>query len=94
MAGKHQKYLPERAERIYGGKSGDGCSASFCVAMQGTFSHDLLGNFIGDTNDSVSGTGLSVIVALASDVSLFSLFFIILFYVDGYGLTNSWISQS
>ena len=52
---------------------------SFCVAMQGTFSHDLLGNFIGDTNDSVAGTGLSVIVALASDVSLFSLFFIILF---------------
>ena len=52
---------------------------SFCVAMQGTFSHDLLRNFVGSTNDTVAGTGLSVIIALASDVSLFSLFFIILF---------------
>lgn len=52
---------------------------SFCVAMQGTFSHELLGGFIGDTSSSVAGTGLSVIIALASDVSLFSLFFIILF---------------
>lgn len=52
---------------------------SFCVATQGTFSHDLLGNFIGSTTDSVADSGLSVIVALASDVSLFSLFFIILF---------------
>ena len=52
---------------------------SFCVAMQGTFSQDLLRNFVGSTNDTVAGTGLSVIIALASDVSLFSLFFIILF---------------
>lgn len=52
---------------------------SFCVAMQGTFSHDLLRNFVDSTNDTVAGTGLSVIIALASDVSLFSLFFIILF---------------
>ena len=52
---------------------------SFCVATQGTFSHDLLGNFISSTTDSVADSGLSVIVALASDVSLFSLFFIILF---------------
>lgn len=52
---------------------------AFCVAMQGTFSHDLLGNFIGSTTDSVADSGLKVIVALASDISLFSLFFIILF---------------
>ena len=52
---------------------------AFCVAMQGTFSHELLGGFIGATSSSVAGTGLSVIIALASDISLFSLFFIILF---------------
>lgn len=52
---------------------------SFCVAMQGTFAHELLGNFIGDVSDSVADSGLKVIIALASDVSLFSLFFIILF---------------
>lgn len=52
---------------------------SFCVATQGTFTHELLGNFIGDVSDSVADSGLKVIVALASDVSLFSLFFIILF---------------
>lgn len=52
---------------------------SFCVATQGTFTHELLGNFIGDVSDSVADSGLKVIIALSSDVSLFSLFFIILF---------------
>ena len=52
---------------------------SFCVATQGTFTHELLGNFIGDVSDSVADSGLKVIIALASDISLFSLFFIILF---------------
>ena len=52
---------------------------SFCVATQGTFTHELLGNFIGDVSVSVADSGLKVIIALASDVSLFSLFFIILF---------------
>lgn len=52
---------------------------SFCVSMQGSFTRDLMANFIGSTSDTVAGTGLSVIVALSSDVSLFSLFFIILF---------------
>lgn len=52
---------------------------SFCVTTQGTFTHELLGNFIGDVSDSVADSGLKVIIALASDVSLFSLFFIILF---------------
>ena len=52
---------------------------SFCVDMQGTFATDLLSNFVGSTTDTVAGSALSVIIALASDVSLFSLFFIILF---------------
>ena len=47
---------------------------SLCVALQGTFSYELLGGFIGATSSTGAGTGLSVIVALASDVSLFSLF--------------------
>ena len=68
---------------------------SLCVALQGTFSYELLGGFIGATSSTVAGTGLSVIVALASDVSLFSLFFIILFgvprgYTDGF---YSWCKQ-
>lgn len=50
-----------------------------CVGLQGSFSNDLLGVFITGTSSSVAETGLEVIVALASDVSLFSLFFIILF---------------
>ena len=50
-----------------------------CVGLQGSFSSDLLGVFITGTSSSVADTGLEVIVALASDVSLFSLFFIILF---------------
>ena len=56
-------------QRLYG----------FCTNLQGTFATDLLGNLIGSTTDTVAGSALSVIVALASDISLFSLFFIILF---------------
>ena len=52
---------------------------SFCVNMQGTFASELLGNFISGTSDTMADTGLAVIFALASDISLFSLFFIILF---------------
>jgi hypothetical protein len=52
---------------------------AFCVALQGTFALDLLGSFVGSTTETVADSGLSVIIALASDVSLFSLFFIILF---------------
>ena len=52
---------------------------SFCVSMQGSFTRDLMANFIGSTSDTVAGTALSVVVALSSDVSLFGLFFIILF---------------
>jgi hypothetical protein len=52
---------------------------TFCTSLQGTFASDLLASFIGSTSDTVAGSALSVIAALASDVSLFSLFFIILF---------------
>jgi len=52
---------------------------SFCVNLQGTSSSDLLGNFISGTTTTVADSGLTVIMALAMDVSLFSLFFIILF---------------
>lgn len=52
---------------------------SFCVNMQGTFATELLGNFISGTSDTMADTGLTVIFALASDISLFSLFFMILF---------------
>lgn len=47
---------------------------SFCVNMQGTFATELLGNFISGTSDTMADTGLAVIFALASDISLFSLF--------------------
>ena len=52
---------------------------SFCISMQGSFTRDLMGSFIGSTSDTVAGTALSVVVALSSDISLFGLFFIILF---------------
>ena len=52
---------------------------SFCINMQGTFASELLGNFISGTSDTMADTGLAVIFALASDISLFSLFFMILF---------------
>ena len=52
---------------------------SFCVNMHGTFASELLGNFISGTSNTMADTGLAVIFALASDISLFSLFFMILF---------------
>lgn len=50
-----------------------------CISLQGSFSNDLLGVFISGTSSSIADSGLAVILALASDISLFSLFFIILF---------------
>ena len=52
---------------------------SFCISLQGTFASELLASFVGATSDTVAGTALSIVVALASDVSLFNLIFIILF---------------
>ena len=50
-----------------------------CIALQGSFSYDLLGVFLSDTYSTIADSGLSVLYVLASDVSLFSLFFIVLF---------------
>ena len=52
---------------------------SFCTSLQGNFTTELMGNFISDTSDTVAGTGLKIIIALAEYESLFSLFSIILF---------------
>ena len=50
-----------------------------CIGLQGTFSDDLLGVFITGTSSSVGNAGLSVLIVLKAEVTLFSLFFIILF---------------
>ena len=52
---------------------------TLCVSMQGTFMRGLLGNMIADTSQTVAGTALSVVIALAEDISLLSLFFILMF---------------
>lgn len=46
-----------------------------CIALQGSFSYDLLGVFLSDTYSTIADSGLSVLYVLASDVSLFSLFY-------------------
>ncbi len=77
-AGKHQKHLSERAESVFMAAKSvtvvrKGRTHSVW-AMQGTFSHELLGGFIGLHHRRWQARGLSVIIALAFDVSLFSLF--------------------
>ena len=52
---------------------------AFCTSLQRTFATELIGSFVADTNETVADSGMKVIVALAEDVSLFSLIFIILF---------------
>ena len=52
---------------------------SFCTSLQGNFTAELLSGFISDTSETVAGTGLKVIIALAEYESLFSLFFMLLF---------------
>lgn len=52
---------------------------SFCTNLQGSFAADLLSSFVDSTTDTVAQSGLSVIYALSSDISLFNLFFILLF---------------
>ena len=52
---------------------------TLCTALQGSFTLDLLGSFVGSTTAGVADSGLEIILALSMDVSLFSLFFIILF---------------
>ena len=52
---------------------------SFCTSLQKTFATELIGSFVADTNETVADSGMKVIIALASDVSLFNLLFMILF---------------
>lgn len=52
---------------------------SFSVSLQHSFSTDLVGGLIQNRSVSLTDSGLGVIEALASDVSLTSLLFIILF---------------
>lgn len=52
---------------------------SFCSSLQRTFATELIGTFVADTNTTVADSGMEVIIALAEDVSLFSLVFMILF---------------
>lgn len=52
---------------------------SFCISLQHSFASDLVGALIQNRNGSLTDSGIEVIEALASDVSLTHLFFIILF---------------
>ena len=52
---------------------------SFCVALQNTFAIDLVGAMIQGRTATLTSAGLDALDAFRSDVSLSSLFFIILF---------------
>ena len=52
---------------------------SLCSNLQGSFALDLVGTFVGSTSASVGGTALGVLAEVGMTVSLFNLFFIILF---------------
>lgn len=52
---------------------------SFSVSLQNTFAGDLVGALIQNRNASLTDSGMKVMEALSEDVSLSSLFFIILF---------------
>lgn len=52
---------------------------SFSVALQRTFASDLISSLVWGRSATLTDTGLEVIGSLASDVSLTSLFFMILF---------------
>ena len=50
-----------------------------CIRLQGSFSNDLLSSLISVPNFSLASSGLQIISSLAGNVSLYSLFFMILF---------------
>lgn len=52
---------------------------SFCVSLQNIFAKDLIGALVQNRSDTLTDSGLEVIKSLAKDVTLSSLFFIILF---------------
>ncbi len=51
---------------------------SLCVNLQGSFSVDLIGIFLNSTTKTVASTAMGVLADLIKEVSLFSLFFIVL----------------
>ena len=51
---------------------------SMCVTLQGSFAVDLIGVFLKSTTQTVAGTAMEVLGKLIKEVSLFSLFFIVL----------------
>ena len=51
---------------------------SMCVNLQGSFAVDLIGVFLKSTTQTVAGTAMDVLGKLIKEVSLFSLFFIVL----------------
>ena len=52
---------------------------SFCVSLQHTFANDLVGALIHNRTATLTSAGIDALDALRADVSLSSLFFIILF---------------
>lgn len=52
---------------------------TFCVILQRTFSTELISSLVGSSGATIPETGTEIITTLASDVSLFNLFFMILF---------------
>ena len=52
---------------------------SFCVSLQHTFANDLVGALIQNRTATLTSAGIDALDALRADVSLSSLFFIILF---------------
>ena len=51
---------------------------SLCVTLQGSFAVDLIGIFLSNTVRTVSESAMAVLGKLVTDVSLYSLFFIVL----------------
>lgn len=51
----------------------------FCISLQSTFSNDLLSSLIAVPTISLAAAGLNIISSLAGNISLYSLFFMILF---------------
>lgn len=52
---------------------------SMCSTLQGSFAHELVASMVGSTSTTVGSTALGVIAQLGMTVSLFNLFFLILF---------------
>lgn len=51
----------------------------FCINLQGTFSNDLLSSLLAVPTLSLGAAGLNILYSLSGNISLYSLFFMILF---------------